>query len=69
MARHKEGKKAKGSSSSQSNKRNSSASDAAAGRVAKIHNAKDAGFTGQDAFGMGDDEIRLDGGAWHALII
>ena len=33
------------------------------GRITKIHGANDAGFTGQDAFGMGDDEVRLDGGA------
>lgn len=30
-------------------------------RVNKITNARDAAFEGQDAFGLGDDEIALDG--------
>lgn len=32
-----------------------------ASRVNKITSARDAGFEGQDAFGLGDDEIALDG--------
>lgn len=32
-----------------------------ASRVNKITSASDAGFEGQDAFGLGDDEIALDG--------
>lgn len=32
-------------------------------RVKKITNITDAGFTGQDAFQLGDDEILLNGGA------
>lgn len=31
-----------------------------ASRVSRITNAQDAGFEGQDAFGMGDDEISLN---------
>lgn len=34
-----------------------------ASRVNKITSAHDAGFEGQDAFGLGDDEIALDGHA------
>lgn len=34
-----------------------------ASRVNKITSARDAGFEGQDAFGLGDDEIALDGHA------
>lgn len=67
MARHKEGKKGKAAASSSisrnSNKKNADTNAAAAaGRIAKINNAKDAGFTGQDAFQTGEDEIRLDDG-------
>lgn len=42
-----------------------------ASRVNKITNAQDAAFEGQDAFGLGDDEIALDGhtnGADGALL-
>jgi hypothetical protein len=66
MARHKEGKKGKAAaastttSSRNSNRKNADTNAAAAGRIAKINNAKDAGFTGQDAFQTGEDEIRLD---------
>ena len=67
MARHKEGKKGRAAAASttksrNSNKRNADTNAAAAGRIAKINNAKDAGFTGQDAFQTGEDEIRLDNG-------
>ena len=42
-----------------------------ASRVNKITNAQDAAFEGQDAFGLGDDEVALDGhtnGANGALL-
>lgn len=42
-----------------------------ASRVNKITSARDAGFEGQDAFGLGDDEIALDGhtnGAYGASL-
>jgi hypothetical protein len=32
-----------------------------ASRVNKITSAQDAGFEGQDAFGLGDDEVNLNG--------
>lgn len=51
MARHKEKKKI-------SAKRNTNNSSNPA-RVARITNVRDAGFEGQDAFQLGDDEIRL----------
>jgi hypothetical protein len=72
MARHKERKQSSGSNGS--TKRggggrsgsNGAGSDAIAmkkaGSVNRITSSRDAGFTGQDAFGMGDDEIALDGG-------
>ena len=78
MARHKEKKQLSGSHGSNGTKRggggggrsNGAGSDAIAmkkaGRVNRITSSADAGFTGQDAFGMGDDEIALDGGARRA---
>ena len=74
MARHKEKKQLAGSNGTKrgggGGRSNGAGSDAIAmkkaGRVNRITSSRDAGFTGQDAFGMGDDEIALDGGARRA---